>query len=115
MASNSSAKELQEHVEIFRRWADETDFPEVREAFLSLAAGITDRLLCSAQSRSSAIHSAARFSPRKVSTLRGRLTSVIFRIDPWHRKDCNRPTAHLIRKGALIGTKGSRLEEESPI
>ena len=99
MASNSSAKELREHAEIFRRWADQTDFPEMREAFLNLAAGITDRLLCSAEPRSSAIHSAAQFSSRRVSTLRERLTSVILRIDPWHRKDYNRPTAHLRPKG----------------
>jgi hypothetical protein len=97
--SNSSAKELRQRAKIFRRWADETDFPEMREAFLSLAAGITDRLLCSVQSRSGAIQSAARFSPRKVSTLRGRLTSIVLRIDPWHRKDYNRPTAHLHPKG----------------
>ncbi len=106
MASNSSAKELQKQAEIFRRWADKTDFPEAREAFLSLAGGITDRLLSSAQSRSSAIHSAARSSPRKVSTLRGRLTSIILRIN-------NRSTAYLHPKGGLDRYKGSRLEEES--
>ena len=45
MTSNSSAKELHEHAELFRRWADETDSSEMREAFLSLAASVTDRLL----------------------------------------------------------------------
>src|SRR5580704_640662 len=99
MTSNSSAKELHERAEIFRRWADETDSLEMREAFLSLAANVTDRLLCSSQSRPGAIHPAARFSSRKVSTLRDRLNSVIWRIDPWHRKDYNRPTAHLHPKG----------------
>ena len=45
MASNSSPKELREHARIFRRWAHETDLPEMREAFLSLANSITHRLL----------------------------------------------------------------------
>jgi hypothetical protein len=113
MASNSSAKELHERAELFRRWADETDSPEMREAFLSLAAGIADRLSSSAQSRSGAIHSAARSAPRQGSTLRGRLATVILKIDRWRLKDCNRPRA-FIRKGRLDGhEKGSRFEEES--
>jgi hypothetical protein len=113
MALNSSAKELREHADTFRRWADETDFPEMREAFLSLAACIADRLPCAVQSRSGVIHSAARSAPRRGSTLRGRLASVILKIDPWRLKDCNRPRA-FIRKGSLEGyEKGSRFEEES--
>jgi hypothetical protein len=109
MASNSSAKELREHAEIFRRWADQTDFPEMREAFLNLAAGITDRLLWLAQSRSSAIHLAARCAPRQGSTLRGRFASVILKIDLWRRKDSNR-TRVFIGKGSLDEhEKGSRL------
>lgn len=69
MASNSSAKELRAHAEIFRRWANETDFPEMREEFLSLAAGIADQLICSGQARPRAVHSAARSSPRGASTV----------------------------------------------
>ncbi len=42
MASNSSPQELQDRAEIFRRWADETDFPEMREAFLSLSVARED-------------------------------------------------------------------------
>jgi len=51
MASNSSPKELREHARIFRHWADETDSPEMREAFLSMANSITHRLLCWEQPR----------------------------------------------------------------
>jgi hypothetical protein len=94
MALNSSAEELREHAEIFQRWADETEFPEMREAFLSLAAGIADRLLCSEQSRPGMIHSASR-SPRKASTLRDRLTSIILKADPWQREDYSNPIARL--------------------
>jgi hypothetical protein len=46
MASNSSPNELREHARIFSRWAHETGSPEMREAFLSMANGITHRLLC---------------------------------------------------------------------
>jgi hypothetical protein len=99
MASNSSAEELHERAERFRRWADETDSSEMREAFLSLAASVTDRLLCSSQSPPRARHPAAWFSSRKVSMLRDPLNSVISRIDPWRQKNHNRPTAHLHPKG----------------
>jgi len=59
---------------IFRRWADETDLLEMREAFLSMANSITHRLVCWEQPRigvvlrnssSSSIAAPTQGSPRR--------------------------------------------------
>jgi len=98
MASNSSANELRQHAEIFRRWAEETDSPDMREAFLSLAAGLADRL---AYSGPGAIQSATSLSPRNVLMMRGRLNLRRLESRSLTSEDHNFPTPRLRREGGL--------------
>ena len=114
MASNSSANELRQHAETFRRWAEETDSPDMREAFLSLAAGLADRLGSSEPPRPGVVHSATSLSPRKVLAMRGRLNLRRLESRSLTSDTSNFPTARLRPEWGLDGKeKQGRFAEES--
>jgi hypothetical protein len=113
MGDDSRPEELQEHAKIFRRWADETDFPVMRQAFLSpCRRHHGSAITLSANPLRRDPFGGPVFAAQGVDVVGSpylrRLEKSIRGIG---KTVFARPQT-FIRKGALIGTKGSRLEEE---